>query len=238
VWLAFRKRPEQVREKLVIGLCAAATVLFLLEKYWLSLDAEYLATQTGGGFDVLSELPLHLCNVDMLLIPVALLSRRRALLAFCCLSAPLGALMALATPLTVFSGSSLLLLRNIGYYGTHSLLVVAGLGPFTLGLFRPAFRDLLPAVALLLAAQTAMHLVNTALRMSGASPGANYFFTYGPENSGILELLWGLAPIPFVYELPLLPAALAYGFLTTALIRRAASEPQSATKKSATRLRR
>ncbi|MDR1082734.1 MAG: YwaF family protein [Coriobacteriales bacterium] len=219
LWLIFRKRAERVRRGLVIGICALVMVLYLLEKYWLSLDAEYLLTQSGGRFNVLDELPLHLCNVNMLIIPFALLLKRRMLLVFCCLSAPLGAFMALASPIAVFSESSILLPRNIGYYSSHSLLIVAGVSLFTLRLCRPKFRDLPLAIGIMLIMLVAAHLINTAFRLGGISSGTNYFFTYGPDGIAVLEILWRLIPIPLVYELPLLPVAVAYGLLVTTLIK-------------------
>jgi uncharacterized membrane protein YwaF len=220
VWLVFRARTERMRMGLVIGLCVAVAALYLLEKYWLSSDAEYLSTQHDGRFSVFAELPLHLCNVNMLIIPVALLLRRRTLLVFCCLSAPLGALMALTSPLAVFSDSAILLPRNIGYYSSHSLLIVTSVSLVTLRLCRPDFRDLLPATIIMLTMLTAAHLINTALRLSDISPSANYFFTYDPDGTVALEGLWHLISIPLVYELPLLPAVMTYALLATALIKK------------------
>jgi uncharacterized membrane protein YwaF len=200
----------------------------LLYFNWLSLDAEYLSTQNIGRFNVLDELPLHLCNVNMLIIPLALLSKRRVLLVFCCLSAPLGAFMALASPVAAFSESSILPPRNIGYYSSHALLIVAGTSLATLKLCRPDFRDLPPATAIMLVMLVATHLVNAVLRLSGASSDANYFFTYGPDGTTALEGLWRFIPIPFVYELPLLPVVVAYALLATVLIKRVPARREAA----------
>jgi hypothetical protein len=219
VWLGFRMRSERTRMGLVIGLCALAVALYLFEKYWLSFDTEYLAT-VSGGFNMFDELPLHLCNINTLLIPVALLLKRRVLLVFCCLSAPIGAFLAFISPIAVFSESSLLLPRNIGYYGTHALLIVASTSLVTLRLCRPDFKYLPRVITLMFALVLAMHLVNTTLRTSGISSHADYFFTYGPDSTVILEPLWQLIPIPFVYELPLLLVVVAYGYAATALVLR------------------
>jgi uncharacterized membrane protein YwaF len=174
-------------------------------------------------FNIFQELPLHLCNIKMFLIPLALMNTERegrwerGLLAFCFFSTPAGAVMALASPLDAFDTVSLLLPRAIGYYGIHGLLAIAGAGIVSLGLYRPQYRDIPVALLLMLSLVLISHLVNAVFRVSDLASNANYFFTFDPQGTMILTTLWRLLPIPLVYELPLIPIVLAYAVLLTGL---------------------
>ena len=93
-----------------------------------------------GGFNWWGELPLQLCNINMLIIPVAVEeepSPVQLLLFFLGVSwAGHGA----GHAGNGFAGYSLLLPRMLGYYLTHFMVVIEGLALVTFGLFRPRLR--------------------------------------------------------------------------------------------------
>lgn len=123
-------------------MCFFNLALFASYKLSLSMDAAYVRAYYPNGFNIFNELPLHLCNINLFLIPIGLWKRNRSIMGFSFFVAPLGALMALLFPEPLFSGFSLFLPRIFGYYVTHALLVVCGLSLATLGFYRPDPKDI------------------------------------------------------------------------------------------------
>ena len=200
IFLLLRGKPEARRSRFLIGVCLFNLALFTVYKLSLSMDAAYIRAYYPNGFSIFNELPLHLCNINLFLIPIGLWKRNRSILGFAFFVAPLGALMALLFPEPLFSGFSLLMPRIFGYYVTHAILVVCGLSLATLGFYRPDPRDIpriLKAFGLL---AVGAHLINLLLRLT-LCPEANYFFTYGAEI-GVLKLFWRIIPAPLLYGLP------------------------------------
>ena len=214
--LLLRGKSERTRQLVLVGACLVTLAGYFLYKHKLSLDTEYnVITASMGGFNWWGELPLQLCNINMILLPIAVLRKSRPLMCFCFFLGPLGALMALAMPGNGFDGYSLLLPRMLGYYGTHFMIVIEGLALVVFGLFRPRFRDLPRAVLTVLLIAFAVFLVNLLLRWSGLHPRANYFFSVETEGNPLLELFHRWIPVPFLYELPCILILGAYMLLVT-----------------------
>ncbi|MBR4392851.1 MAG: YwaF family protein [Oscillospiraceae bacterium] len=213
---ALRKTREKTRSAVLVTACVLTLVGFFVYKYYLSLDADFdVITADMGGFNWWGELPLQLCNINMILIPIAVLRKSRPLQCFCFFLAPLGALMALVMPGTGFGGYSLLLPRMLGYYGTHFMIVIEGLALVTFGLYRPRFRDLPRAILTAVIIAFCVFLFNMLLRWSGLHPKANYFFSVETEGNFLLELFHSWLPYPFLYLLPCIGILGAYMVLIT-----------------------
>ena len=211
-----RRKDDRTRRIALTGACVLTLIGFFVYKYYLSIDADYDVITAGmGGFNWWGELPLQLCNINMILIPIAVMTDRRPLLSFCFFVGSLGAMMALAMPTTGFSGYSLLLPRMLGFYGTHFMIVIEALSIVTLGLYKPKFRDVPMTVAALLCIGLVIFGVDMLLRWSGLHPKANYFFAVETEGNAVLELFYKLLPYPFLY---LLPCSLVLGAYTTVII--------------------
>lgn len=203
VSVALRKRPEQTRRRVLIIASVATMAVFVAYKVVLFNDGEFdRITAPMGGFNWWGELPLHLCNINMLLIPFAVHFDSRPLKSFCFFVGPLGAMMALFMPGLGFDGYPIWLPRMLCYYGTHFAIMLEGLALATLGLYRPRLRDLPATVATLLLIALAIFGVNLILRGTGLHPKANYFFSVETEGNAILELFHHWIPVPFLYLLP------------------------------------
>ncbi len=214
--LCLRGKSEKTKQTVLIVACVVTLIGYFIYKYALSLDSEYNVITAGmGGFNWWGELPLQLCNINMLLIPVAVLRRSRPLQYFCFFLGPLGALMALVMPGNGFDGYSLLLPRMLGYYGTHFMIVIEGLALVTFGLFRPRFRDLPRAVLTALLIAFCIFLINLLLRWSGLHPKANYFFSVETEGNFLLEIFHRWIPVPFLYLMPCIGILGVYMLLVT-----------------------
>lgn len=203
VSLVMRRRSDRAKRNLIAASCGFMMVCFVAYKYSLSVDPEFdRLTAAMGGFNWWGELPLHLCNINMLLMPIAVWSRKRPLLSFCFFVGPLGAFMALAMPSAGFSGFPLFLPRMLGYYGIHFLIVITALAIVTFGLYRPRFRDLPVTVLTVLLIALVVFGINLLLRSTGLHPKANYFYSVETEGNFLLELFYSWLPRPFLYLLP------------------------------------
>ena len=214
--LLLRGKSEKTRRIVLVSACCVTLIGYFIYKYLLSLDADYdLITANMGGFNWWGELPLQLCNINMILIPVAVMKKSRPLMCFGFFLAPLGALMALLMPGNGFDGYSLLLPRMLGYYGTHFMIVIEGLALVTFGFFRPRFRDLPRAILTGLLVAFCIFLINLLLRWSGLHPKANYFFSVETEGNFLLDIFYGWIPVPFLYLLPASGILIPYMLLVT-----------------------
>ena len=211
-----RGKSERTKKTVLVAACVLTLLGFFAYKYFLSIDAEFNeVTASMGGFNWWGELPLQLCNINMILIPIAVMRRSRPLMCFGFFMAPLGALMALVMPGNGFSGYSLLLPRMLGYYGTHFMIVIEGLALVCFGLYRPKFRDLPRTVLAALLITLVIFGVNMLLRWSGLHPKANYFFSVETEGNFLLEIFYKWIPVPFLYLMPALLILVPYMALVT-----------------------
>ncbi len=216
VSLLLRGKSEKLRKGVIVTASLLTLVGFFVYKYCLSIDPEYDALRVAmDGFNWWGELPLHLCNINMILIPIAVLLDKRELKAFCFFVGPLGALMALSMPGAEFNGFSLLLPRMIGYYGTHFLIVIEGLSIVTFGLYRPKFKDIPGTALTILVIGFAVFLINMLMRWTGIYARANYFFSVETEGNFILELFHSWLPYPFLYVLPCIVILMVYMLIVT-----------------------
>ena len=214
--LLVRGRSARVKKIVIVTACILTLIGFFVYKYCLSIDADYDRIQSDmGGFNWWGELPFHLCNVNMILIPIAVLTKKRPLLSFCFFVGPLGATLALVMPGNGFDGYSILLPRMIGYFGTHFMIVILALSIVTFGFYRPRFRDI-PMTALTLAAVAFVaFLISLLFRVTGLNAFANYFYTMDPEGNPVLTIFQRLIPVPYLYLLPSILVIAAYASIVT-----------------------
>ncbi len=206
-----KNRSETAKRAVIVTACVLTLIGFFVYKYYLSIDADFdRITSDMGGFNWWGELPLQLCNINMILIPIAVLKKSRPLMSFAFFLGPLGALMAIVMPGNGFGGYSLLLPRMIGYYGTHFMIIIEALSLVTFGLYRPRFRDLPGTLLAILLIALAVFGFNMLLRWTGLHPKANYFFSVETEGNFLLEIFYKWLPYPFLYLLPCIGILLVY----------------------------
>jgi uncharacterized membrane protein YwaF len=215
--LIVRRKSDGTKKAVIVTACALTLIGFFVYKYFLSIDAEFdRLTASMGGFNWWGDLPLQLCNINMLLIPVAVLTGKRPLLSFCFFVGPLGALMAVVMPGMGFDGYSLLLPRMLGYFGTHFMIFIEGLAIVTFGLYRPQWRDIPLTMLALFVIALLVFGINMLLRATHLHPQANYFFSVETEGNPLLELFYSWLPWPFLFLLPSLVVVAVYAGVITA----------------------
>ena len=215
--LLLRGKSERTKSAVLITACVLTLIGFVFYKFALSRDSSYNEiTANMGGFNWWGELPFQLCNINMILIPIAVLKKSRPVMSFCFFLGPLGALMAVIMPGNGFDGYSLLLPRMLGYYGTHFMILIEGLALAAFGLYQPRLRDLPRTILTILIVTFAATVLNLLLRWSGLHPKANYFFAMEPEGISLLEIFYRWIPIPFLYMMPCFGILIPYMLLVTA----------------------
>lgn len=213
--LILRGRSEKARKLVLIVICCVNIVCFFAYKFALSRDAEFLAVSGIEKFNWFNELPIQLCNINMFLIPIGLIAKKRPILGFSFFVAPLGAAMALFFPEAAFNGYSLFLPRMLGFCLTHLVILICGISLAALGLYRPKFSDFPGILITFICLAIGAHCVNLILRAT-VCPYANYFFTYHVDIS-ILNLFWSWIHLPLLYLLPGIVILLAYMLLVSLL---------------------
>lgn len=212
-----KDKDQKTRENVLVGMCLVTIVGFFIYKYFLSIDPDYDELNAFmGGFNWWGELPLHLCNINMLLIPVAVKKRNVPLMSFSFFAAPLGALMAILMPGSRFSGVSLLLPRMLGYFGTHYMVMIEGMALAAFCLYKPCFKELPRTILTVLCVGFTIFLIDELLRITGLYARANYFYMIETEQNFLLEIFHKWIPYPFLYTMPALGILIPYMLIVTA----------------------
>ena len=175
----------------------------------------------------LEYLPLHICSINALLLPVTVLSKNRvlgSLTLFWCLGAALA--------LIVNTGQAGFLIPSWAfflYYIPHTLEIAVPVLLFTTGQIRFDFRTTPITVALTMGMYTAVHFANLALNGYVQANGVlnyfgeiarlNYMFSLSPDGNPLLELFWLVIPYPYWYMYGAIPLIVLYFGLIWCVIR-------------------
>ena len=175
-------------------------------------------------------LPLHMCSINAILLPLTVLSRNRVLgsltLLWC-----LGAALALI----VNTGQADFVIPSgafFFYYIPHTLEVAVPVLLFTTGQIRFDFRTTPHTVAITMAIYTVVHFANRFLNRYAAENGIldwqgeiaelNYMFSLSPEGNPLLEFFWHAIPFPYWYMYGTIPLVVLYLGIVWAITRCAA----------------
>ena len=196
-----RSRRVQLTVLGVLSFAGIAAILFNLLRWGSPL--EYL--------------PFHLCSLSAMLLPIAVLTRKRIPCNLLLLWS-LGAFVALVLNYSV-AEAELFSWTFFFYYFPHALECGIPILLFKLGLSELSPRCILPTVGITLAAYTAIHAINLAvnryclthnvLNPSGELVQVNYMFSITPENP-LLALFYQWIPHPYWYMLPVIAVVVLY----------------------------
>lgn len=194
IWL--RKKPVHEKGRVMTIIGAANCAIWIIYKILLSTDPGY-------DFVLATELPFQLCNMNMILILIAINTRKPGLLNFCFCFGILGAILSLMSPDPAFVGITMLSYRRFGYWVTHHLLIVSSILIVSSGFYRPSYREVLKSIIILAVMYFCMFLINLLLRKITGLP-VNYMYTFGMEGNPLIELLYKLIPVYPIYLVPAL----------------------------------
>jgi uncharacterized membrane protein YwaF len=202
----FRDRPERSKRSLLWALCAINLVAYLINDYYF----------LKRGDNILTMLPLQLCNMAVFLVPLALGFRKRILNDFVFYVCALGAIAALIVPSSDYIGQTYSLM-TASFFVFHFIIVLV---PFLLaawGLYRPnpTPRSVAMLSLAVFASAAVLHVFNIALnRFLGIE--ADYFFTvirFSAPRNPAFALFASIVPYDLFYLLPALPILWVYMFL-------------------------
>lgn len=162
-------------------------------------------------------LPLHLCSLNALVLPIAVLKRNKVLSNLLLLWS-LGALMALVVNsaqanFEIFSATFFF------YFFPHLLEFGIPILLFRLGLVEKDVKCIASTLLITLCVFILIHFANVSLNAlfaarqivnpAGAVIEVNYMYSIRPENP-VLSLFWSFIPHPFWYMMPVLLIVLVY----------------------------
>lgn len=162
-------------------------------------------------------LPLHLCSLTAMVLPLAVFFRSK-ILGNLLLLWSLGAVMALVVN-TAQANFEIFSATFAFYFFPHLLEFGIPVLLFALGLVKKDIRCIASTLLITLCALVLVHLANVGLNNyltthqilnpSGALVQVNYMYTIKPENP-VLGLFWSWIPYPFWYMLPVVLIVLVY----------------------------
>ena len=159
-------------------------------------------TAPGFDFDLFTHLPLHFCNINLILLPLAIHTKNRHLMAYqLYFGVPLAGL-ALVTVYPAFLSRPLFEYLTFVYFFYHSMLVVLPVILLKFKFYMPSYKNIWQPTLILVALTFIMHIVNVIFRATGLAGESNYFFTFGLEGDFFTELLWSILPFNFFFLLP------------------------------------
>jgi uncharacterized membrane protein YwaF len=203
----FRNKSEKTKTWALLGLSIFNIIIFTINKFVLF--------RVFDDLEVLNELPLHLCNMNLILIPVALLTKNKLLMGYTYYVATIAAMAAILFFDSRYVGVNVMTYSIFVYFFYHAVLVATPILLVMFGLYTPEKSQIINVIILLLCMATVMHGFNLFMRSTGLCTISNYFYTMGMEGNPVLELLMKLVPIPLVYYFPMIPALNGYAYLIT-----------------------
>lgn len=133
-----RNKDEKTKTNFLLGFCIFNILLFIV--YKIILASKTIGLPDDYKFEIVLELPIHLCNISLFLVPIGLLKKNNMLLAYGFYIAPLGAFFALTFPSKTFVGLNPFYLHMMGFIGTHANIVIIGVLLVSLKIFKPVFK--------------------------------------------------------------------------------------------------
>lgn len=212
-YFIFRKRSEKAKAIymwVLLAITAFAT---------LSTFATDVISNRANNYraDLLANLPLHMCSINVFLYPLFFGLRNKmnklfksTTFAYMYFMGSIGALLAMVVtaPGDCAGNDINFLTYNVfTYWLKHGLIFIIPIIFVVLGFYRPKFIDVIKAVVFLLVLLTTMECINVLFtficKMLGGSDVANYFYTRTGKGTAVLDILWKYIPIELIYLLPL-----------------------------------
>ena len=213
---------------LVLSCGITAGLYFLLKNKSIRTQTAVLGVLSFSGISAiifnlvswsspLEYLPLHLCSLTALILPLCVFTRNNVL---CNLSIlwSLGAILALVVN-TAQAEYEILSWTFAFYYFPHTFEFAIPVLLFTLKLARKEIKYIWTSIGITLAAFTLIHFINLLLNQhcmvnnllgpSGNGIQVNFMYSLRPENP-VLDFFYRLIPHPYWYMWLAIPVMAAY----------------------------
>jgi len=166
-----KKKSDAFQDKIIKIIAWSIVLLEIIRMIWIAMI-------NPSGFMLVAFLPLHLCGLMAIFIPLAVYQKSDVLIEFVYVAGIAGAGMALLTPdVTMYPLLSLQFLQSMII---HALIFFAGVFYIFVKGYRPKFKNAPKVLSLLVLLAIAVFPVNLLL----VDQQANYFFLmYGIEDT-------------------------------------------------------
>ncbi len=200
---------------LLRGCCAKVQTIILGVLSFSGIAAIIFNLVTWGS--PYEYLPLHLCSLTAMVLPVAVFTRSKVLSNLLLLWS-LGAVMALVVN-TAQANFEICSATFLFYFFPHLLEFGIPILLFRLGLVKKDVKCMASTLLITLCVYTLIHWANVSLNSyfiakqitnpTGAVVQVNYMYSLRPENP-LLALFWNWIPHPYFYMLPVVLIVLIY----------------------------
>lgn len=205
LYFLIRKRSEKTQRLVlaILSLSGIAAVIYNLLRWGTPL--EYL--------------PLHLCSINAILLPIALFTKNKTIgnmIVLWCL----GALAAVLMNFYAESASDLFTARFLFFYLPHVLEFGIPIIAFKLGIIKLDYKTIPKTLILTAAIYTAVHFINVGLieyttkfnvtDTYGNPLHINYMYSMQHEDFPLLSTFWNLIPHSYFYMLLVFPIIFVY----------------------------
>jgi uncharacterized membrane protein YwaF len=208
LYYILKKCGDKTKENILLAICCFNALLYLVYKIVQANDPDY-------NFDIFMNLPLHFCNINLILLPAAIFFKNKYLMAYQFYFGTILAALALVTIDPAFRGKPLFEFTCIVYFYYHSMLAVLPVLLVKFKFYTPSFKVVWQPTLILTALAFVIHIINMIFRVTGIANESNYFFTYGLRGDFFTELFWSILPYEFFFLLPSLLTFAPYIVLTT-----------------------
>lgn len=205
LYFLIRKRSEKTQRLVlaILSLSGIAAVIYNLLRWGTPL--EYL--------------PLHLCSINAILLPIALFTKNKTIgnmIVLWCL----GALAAVLMNFYAESASDLFTARFLFFYLPHVLEFGIPIIAFKLGIIKLDYKTIPKTLILTAAIYTAVHFINVGLieyttkfnvtDTYGNPLHINYMYSMQHEGFPLLSTFWNLIPHSYFYMFLVFPIIFVY----------------------------
>ncbi|MGN0307443.1 MAG: hypothetical protein ACI4DN_04405 [Lachnospiraceae bacterium] len=199
MYFMLRKKNEEQKRKAMLFIGYAILVLFYVQRILMFRYDVFLSEYGSGWEQILTELlPFNLCYISVIVMIIGAHLNNKYLLGFCFYISALGAVLALVAPVGIFTDTNLLQPAVGIFYFLHILVAAVYWNIGFLGLVKPGKVMAITSPLFLNILSFLVHIVNWLGRSAGIDC-MNYFYTFDPEGSAILELFWESVPVPYLY---------------------------------------
>ena len=205
---ALTNRSDITKRNVLLLICGFNAALYVVYKF-------AQANEAVDDFDIFLNLPLHFCNINLILLPLAIYLKNRNLMAYQFYFGTILASLALVMVYPGFRSRSIFEFTPFVYFYYHSMLATLPIVLIKLRLYTPSFKAVWQPVLILVGMTSFMHIINMILRATNIAAEANYFFTFGLRGDFFTELFWRIVPLEFFFLLPSLLLFAPFIILTT-----------------------
>ena len=199
MYLMLHRKNEERKRKAFLFIGGAILILFYIQRFFMFRYDAFISEYGTGWEHIVTELlPCNLCYLSVILMILGAHFNNKYLLGFCFYISSMGAVLALAAPVEIFTETNLLQPAVVMFYFLHILVAAVYWNIGFLGLVKPGMVMAITTPLLLNVISFLVHIVNWLGRSAGIDC-MNYFYTFDPEGSSMLELFWGWVPVPYLY---------------------------------------